>query len=172
MRLLHPADDRRPAVHEQVSALDQLGGPEHFLDQTDRTRSSIAGGPWRRGAARLPLPGNPAVCYLPRLGDDGMMTSKISRIIAPVILLFSGPALAQPDTRRGLSLAREHCAQCHAIDNASESPLAAAPPFRDLHLKYAVSDLQRPLTQGPHTKFRFEPSQIEALMAYLKTLGR
>jgi len=106
------------------------------------------------------------------LGDDGMMTSKISRIIAPVILLFSGPALAQPDTRRGLSLAREHCAQCHAIDNASESPLAAAPPFRDLHLKYAVSDLQRPLTQGPHTKFRFEPSQIEALMAYLKTLGR
>ena len=101
-----------------------------------------------------------------------MMTSKFSRIIAPVILLFSGPALAQPDTRRGLSLAREHCAQCHAIDNASESPLAAAPPFRDLHLKYAVSDLQRPLTQGPHTTFRFEPSQIEALMAYLKTLGR
>jgi hypothetical protein len=45
--------------------------------------------------------GNPAACYPPRLGDDGMMTSKISRIIAPVILLFSGPALAQPDTRRG-----------------------------------------------------------------------
>ena len=101
-----------------------------------------------------------------------MMTSKIARIIAPGILLFSGLALAQPDARRGLSLAREHCAQCHAIDNASESPLAAAPPFRELHLKYAVSDLQRPLTQGPHTKFRFEPNQIEALMAYLKTLGR
>ena len=101
-----------------------------------------------------------------------MMTSKISRIIAPAILLFSGLALAQPDARRGLSLAHEHCAQCHAIDDASASPLAAAPPFRDLHLKYAVSDLQRPLTQGPHTKFRFEPNQIEALMAYLKTLGR
>jgi cytochrome c len=100
------------------------------------------------------------------------MTSKILRIIAPVMLLFGGPALAQPDMRRGLSLAREYCAPCHAIDDANESPLAAAPPFRDLHLKYAVSDLQRPLTQGPHTKFRFEPSQIEALMAYLKTLGR
>jgi cytochrome c len=122
--------------------------------------------------SRHRLPGNPAVCYRPRLGDDGMMTSKISRIIAPVILLLSGPALAQPDARRGLSLAREHCAQCHAIDNTSESPLASAPPFRELHLKYAVSDLQRPLTQGPHTKFRFEPNQIEALMAYLKTLGR
>jgi hypothetical protein len=54
-------------------------------------------------------------------GDDGMMTSNISRIIVPVILLFGGPALAQPDTRRGLSLAREHCAQCHAIDNAPET---------------------------------------------------
>jgi cytochrome c len=107
-----------------------------------------------------------------RIGDDGIMTSKISRIIALVILLFGGPAFAQPDARRGLSLARENCEQCHAIDNTSESPLAAAPPFRELHLKYAVSDLQRPLTQGPHTKFRFEPSQIEALMAYLKTLGR
>jgi cytochrome c len=124
--------------------------------------------------SRHGLPGIPAVCYRPPLDDDddGMMTSKISRIIAPVILLLSGPALAQPDARRGLSLARAHCAQCHAIDNASESPLAAAPPFRELHLKYAVSDLQRPLTQGPHTKFRFEPNQIEALMAYLKTLGR
>jgi cytochrome c len=101
-----------------------------------------------------------------------MIMSKISRIIAPVILLLSGPALAQPDARRGLSLAREHCAQCHAIDNTSESPLAAAPPLRELHLKHAVSDLQRPLTQGPHRIFRFEPSQIEALMAYLKTLGR
>jgi cytochrome c len=98
--------------------------------------------------------------------------SKYSRISTVLILLVSAPALAQPDTRRGFSLAREHCAQCHAIDNASESPLATAPPFRELHLKYAISDLQRPLTQGPHTKFHFEPSQIEALMAYLKTLDR
>jgi hypothetical protein len=29
----HPADDRRPAVHEPANALDQLGRPEHFLDQ-------------------------------------------------------------------------------------------------------------------------------------------
>jgi mono/diheme cytochrome c family protein len=101
-----------------------------------------------------------------------MMTSKNSQIIASVLLLLSEPALAQPDVRRGLSLAREHCAPCHAIDNTSESPRAAAPPFRELRLKYAISDLQRPLTQGPHTRFQFEPSQIESLMAYLKTLDR
>ena len=72
----------------------------------------------------------PPICYRPRRGDDGMMTSKNSLIIAPVILLLSAPALAQqPDARRGLALAREHCAPCHAIDNTSESPRAAAPPF-------------------------------------------
>jgi mono/diheme cytochrome c family protein len=124
-------------------------------------------------ATSIWLPGTPPICYRPRRGDDGMMTSKNSLIIAPVILLLSAPALAQqPDARRGLALAREHCAPCHAIDNTSESPRAAAPPFRELRLKYAVSDLQRPLTQGPHTRFQFEPSQIEALMAYLKTLDR
>jgi cytochrome c len=95
---------------------------------------------------------------------------RIGIIVA--LVLSSGSALAQPNTRRGLSLAREHCVQCHAIDEAERSPLAAAPPFRTLHLKYAVSDLQRPLTQGPHQRFRFEPSQIEDLMAYLKALGR
>src|ERR1043165_4211225 len=42
--------------------------------------------------SRHRLPVNPAVCYRPRLGEDGMMMSKISRIIAPVILLLSGPA--------------------------------------------------------------------------------
>ncbi len=84
------------------------------------------------------------------------MTSKFWQIIASVLLLLSEPALAQPDVRRGLSLAREHCAQCHAIDDARDSPVAAAPAFRELHLEYAVSDLQRPLTQGPHTIFRFE----------------
>ena len=102
------------------------------------------------------------------------MTSnyKISQIIASLLLLLSEPALAQPDVRRGLSLAREHWAQCHAIDDASESPVAAAPAFRELHLEYAVSDLQRPLTQGPHTIFRFEASQIQALMAYLRPSWR
>src|SRR3954469_25390576 len=59
------------------------------------------------------------------------LTSKYSRIISLVILLVSTPALAQPDTRRGFSLAREHCAQCHAVDNASESPLR--PPQGFVH---------------------------------------
>jgi hypothetical protein len=120
-----------------------------------RTRDCFAQTPprqWLAASSDHRLPGNPAVCCRPHLGDNAMMTSNISRIIAPVILLL--------DARRGLSLAHQHRAKCHAIDNAGESPLADAPPFRDLHLKYAVSDLQRPLTQGPHTSFDLNPIKL------------
>jgi cytochrome c553 len=66
-----------------------------------------------------------------------------------------------------------HCARCHGIEQNSESPLANAPPFRALHLKYAVADLQRPLAEGIHPSmplFRLTPGEIEDVMAYLKTL--
>jgi cytochrome c len=140
-------------------------------ERTEERRKRIGAKTIHLPAAHVWLPGTPPICYRLRRGDDCMI--KNSLIIVPVILLLSVPALAQqPDARRGSALAREHCAPCHAIDNTSESPRAAAPPFRELRLKYAISDLQRPLTQGPHTRFQFEPSQIESLMAYLKTLDR
>jgi cytochrome c len=88
----------------------------------------------------------------------------------------SEPAVPlSPSERRGFRLVRLNCARCHAIDKVSESPLAIAPPFRTLHLKYPVSDLQRPLAQGIHPlmpRFQFEAGQIEDIMAYLKTLKR
>lgn len=83
--------------------------------------------------------------------------------------------LQSPSARRGLRFVRMHCAQCHAIDKVSASPLPIAPPFRTLHLKYHVADLQRPLAQGIHPMmplFRLEPDQVEDVMAYLKTLQR
>jgi cytochrome c len=83
--------------------------------------------------------------------------------------------LQSPSARRGLRFVRMHCAQCHAIDKVSASPLPMAPPLRTLHLKYHVADLQRPLAQGIHPMmplFRLEPDQVEDVMAYLKTLQR
>lgn len=99
-----------------------------------------------------------------------------SAAVALGVLLWSAsdPALAEsPAERRGLRFVRLHCAQCHAIDKVGESPLAIAPPFRTLHLKYPVADLQRPLVQGVHPvmpKFRLEASQVEDVMSYLRTL--
>jgi cytochrome c len=91
-----------------------------------------------------------------------------------VLLCPSEAALAeQPAERRGLRFVGLHCARCHSIEQNSESPLASAPPFRALHLKYAVADLQRPLAEGIHPSmplFRLTPGEIEEFMAYLKTL--
>ena len=83
------------------------------------------------------------------------------------------PDALSPSQRRGFRLVSLHCARCHAIDKVGESPLAFAPAFRTLHLKYPVSDLQRPLAQGVHPampRFQLEAGQVEDITAYLKTL--
>jgi len=83
------------------------------------------------------------------------------------------PVALSPSQRRGFRLVSLHCARCHAIDKIGASPLAIAPAFRTLHLKYPVSDLQRPLAQGVHPempRFQLEAGQVEDIMAYLKTL--
>jgi cytochrome c len=76
----------------------------------------------------------------------------------------------------GFTLAKTYCARCHAIEKFGASPLAIAPPFRDLHLRYPVDDLAESLGEGIRTghpsmpEFRFDPDQIENFIAYLKTL--
>jgi cytochrome c len=80
---------------------------------------------------------------------------------------------SSPGARRGQRFARLHCARCHAIDRTSDSPLANAPPFRTLHLRYKVEDLLRPLAEGIHPTmplFRLEAGQLDDLMTFLKAL--
>jgi hypothetical protein len=58
-----------------------------------------------------------------------------------LILLFASEAALTeqpPAERRGLRFVRVHCAQCHGIDQDSESPLTNAPPFRTLRLIFAL----------------------------------
>ena len=92
-----------------------------------------------------------------------------------ILLWAVEPAFAEPSEaeRRGLIFAHDNCSRCHAIGPVGESPLAKAPPFRTLHLRYPVSDLQRPLLEGIHSempRFQLTPSQARDLMAYFKTL--
>src|SRR5262249_40916509 len=94
-------------------------------------------------------------------------------------MLAANPAVAQPSPaeQRGLTFIRVHCAQCHAIDRVSESPLPIAPPFRTLHRKYPIDDLRRRLSEGivadhpTMPQFRLEPDQVADVIAYLKSLG-
>lgn len=85
-----------------------------------------------------------------------------------------GDARAQ----RGRTFAQANCAQCHAIGFVGESPLRIAPPFRTLHQKYRVENLEEALAEGITTghptmpEFRLDMAQINDLIAYLKTLER
>ncbi|WP_339933554.1 cytochrome c [uncultured Brevundimonas sp.] len=77
---------------------------------------------------------------------------------------------------RGAALVRSRCAACHAVGPAGDSPLAMAPPFRELSRRYPVSSLQESLAEGLVTahpempEFTFEPPQIRDLIAYLESL--
>jgi mono/diheme cytochrome c family protein len=52
-----------------------------------------------------------------------------------------------PQIQAGRALAKRHCGGCHAVESKT-SPLADAPPFRDLHLRYRAGDLPRMLALG------------------------
>jgi mono/diheme cytochrome c family protein len=104
----------------------------------------------------------------------------MSRFILPPILgllVLAAPALAaSPAQQRGKAFARTQCARCHAIGRLGVSPLAAAPPFRSLHLRYPIATLGEALAEGIYTghadmpAFELTPEQIHDLLSYLKTL--
>jgi mono/diheme cytochrome c family protein len=72
---------------------------------------------------------------------------------------------------------RANCARCHAVERVGASPLAIAPPFRELHRRYPVEDLAEAFAEGITTghpsmpEYRLAPDQIEDVLAYLRSLG-
>jgi mono/diheme cytochrome c family protein len=100
-------------------------------------------------------------------------------VLAAATFVLIGAAEAQsPSQQRGLTFVRTHCAQCHAIDKVSPSPLTAAPPLRTLHLRYPIESLAEAFAEGIVTghpampEFRLDPAQIGDVLAYLKSLER
>ena len=104
-----------------------------------------------------------------------------------ILVLFAAlcglcPAMAaaqgEPDDRieQGRALLQESCARCHSIDQTGASPFEPAPPFRILGTRYPVENLEEALAEGilgghpAMPEFVFEPDQIDAIIAYLKSL--
>jgi len=87
-----------------------------------------------------------------------------------------GDEVLSPAAQRGFVILKTNCSRCHAIGKIGESPLKIAPPFRTLHERYPVEDLEEPLAEGIITghptmpEFRFDPGQVGDIIAYLKTL--
>jgi mono/diheme cytochrome c family protein len=103
--------------------------------------------------------------------------SYIYAAAAAFSLSAASPALGEGgNPQLGQRLAQEWCSKCHAIGRFGDSPLQLAPPFRQLHLRYNVEDLGESLAEGivvghpTMPVFRFDPDQVENLIAYLKSL--
>lgn len=78
---------------------------------------------------------------------------------------------------RGREIAQNNCASCHAIDRTSRSPLAEAPPLRDVLSLYEVDNLSYRFIEGMRVghdsmpTFDFDIRSADALIAFLSSLS-
>jgi cytochrome c len=107
-----------------------------------------------------------------------LIANVVAIFLAIVPLQAKGEEVLSAAAQRGLVILRTNCSRCHAIGKIGESPLPIAPPFRTLHERYPVEDLQEPLAEGIVTghptmpEFRFDPGEVGDIIAYLKSLER
>lgn len=96
-------------------------------------------------------------------------------LLASLFLLGAAVAHAEPPPR-GAVLVKRHCGGCHSVERTGESPRPPAPPFRELHQRYAPEALGEALSEGLLTghplmpEFRFEPDDVHAIIRYLDSI--
>lgn len=77
---------------------------------------------------------------------------------------------------RGHAFVEANCGRCHAVGPTGQSPLPAAPPFRELGQLYPVENIAEALAEGIITghaempQFVLEPPEIEDVILYLKSI--
>ena len=90
----------------------------------------------------------------------------------------AGALAAEDDTSAsaGKALLEAHCAKCHSIAATGESPLAKAPPLRQVYLKYPIEQLEEGFAEGMGSRHRdmpqiqFSPDQVEAILTYFGSI--
>ncbi|WP_292026723.1 c-type cytochrome [Brevundimonas sp. UBA2416] len=93
----------------------------------------------------------------------------------PTPASFAGDGPVQA-AERGRRLADSACASCHATGPVGASPMAAAPPFRQVVHRYPLDRLEGAFAEGLVTShpampaFNFRASEIDDLIAWLETV--
>lgn len=104
-------------------------------------------------------------------------------VLIPLVIVPAGcgdQSKVKGDATAGRVLAERNCSTCHAIGPSKQSPVPAAPPFNVLANQYKPDDLAEAFAEGIQVghggstvqmpEFRFEPQQVDDLIAYLNTL--
>ncbi|NMD08993.1 MAG: cytochrome c [Phyllobacteriaceae bacterium] len=103
---------------------------------------------------------------------------RVATTAAVFLAVLASAASAQDDTAvaKGKSLAEANCAICHAIYETGTSPLAIAPPFRDIATTYDEGELEDAFNDGVATDhpampdWQMTPDQAHALATYIMGL--
>ena len=83
---------------------------------------------------------------------------------------------SQAQVADGRAIAERECATCHALDKASASPRADAPPMRELLARYDKDALANDLIEGiklghqDMPQFDFNVIAADSLVAYLRSI--
>ena len=102
---------------------------------------------------------------------------RFAAIVFAALILPSIAHAQDATVRRGKVIVERNCARCHAVGRQGTSPLAKAPPFRELSRRYPVDFLAESLAEGITTghkempAFQFKPNEIEQILAYLRSLS-
>ncbi len=78
---------------------------------------------------------------------------------------------------KGKALVQLNCASCHATGPLGNSPLAAAPTFRDIATRYEDFELEDSLNEGVATDhvimpdWQMTPEQAHAISTYIISLA-
>lgn len=86
------------------------------------------------------------------------------------------PITMAGSAERGGAFARDRCSGCHAVGDIGASPLAAAPPLREIGRRYPVEQLGEAFAEGfvsahsPMPEFVLDAGQNRDLIAYLASI--
>ena len=103
------------------------------------------------------------------------------RFLLVAATLFVVSPVAANDDRQlsyGGDVVTENCSRCHAVTMTDRSLHPDAPAFRSLSRRYPIEALAEALAEGISTghpdmpEFVATPEQIEAIIAYIKSLGQ
>jgi mono/diheme cytochrome c family protein len=98
-------------------------------------------------------------------------------LLAPLVATAALAASNAELLAKGKAILDKNCSRCHATGVDGASPHEKAPPFRVVVTRYPAETLAESLAEGlvsghpDMPEFVFEPPEIDAIIAYLDSLG-